>query len=193
MIAAVCGGVRVVSVYAPNGRRSDSTVLRGEARVVRPARALAQRGASTRRAARARRRLQRRARRRRRLGPARLPRRHARLAAASGRRSRGFRALGARRRVPHCTTRSPSATRWWDYRAGNFHKNFGMRIDHLLVTAPVADARGLGRDRSRGAQGQADPSDHAPLVIDLDSPGHPFDAGWSSADSRIAARLRDQR
>src|SRR5215468_10211762 len=27
---------------------------------------------------------------------------------------------------------------WWDYRAGNFHKNFGMRIDHLLVSAPVA-------------------------------------------------------
>jgi exodeoxyribonuclease-3 len=32
------------------------------------------------------------------------------------------------------------------------------------------------------------PSDHAPLVIDIDSPDHPFDAGWSSADSRIAAR-----
>jgi len=31
-------------------------------------------------------------------------------------------------------------------------------------------------------------SDHAPVVIDLDSPGSPFDAGWSSADSRIAAR-----
>src|SRR2546421_551099 len=27
---------------------------------------------------------------------------------------------------------------WWDYRAGMFHKNYGMRIDHLLVTAPLA-------------------------------------------------------
>src|ERR671916_787330 len=27
---------------------------------------------------------------------------------------------------------------WWDYRAGNFHKNFGMRIDHLLVTPAIA-------------------------------------------------------
>ncbi|HET9681882.1 MAG TPA: exodeoxyribonuclease III, partial [Candidatus Limnocylindrales bacterium] len=27
---------------------------------------------------------------------------------------------------------------WWDYRAGNFHKNYGMRIDHLLVSEPLA-------------------------------------------------------
>jgi exodeoxyribonuclease-3 len=27
---------------------------------------------------------------------------------------------------------------WWDYRAGNFHKNFGMRIDHLLATSSLA-------------------------------------------------------
>ena len=26
---------------------------------------------------------------------------------------------------------------WWDDCAGNFHKNFGMRLDHLLVTAPL--------------------------------------------------------
>jgi exodeoxyribonuclease-3 len=34
--------------------------------------------------------------------------------------------------------------------------------------------------------------DHEPLVIDIDSPGHPFDTGWASAESRIAAR-RSQR
>jgi hypothetical protein len=28
------------------------------------------------------------------------------------------------------------------------------------------------------------------VVIDIDSPGHPFDASWASADSRIAARVR---
>jgi hypothetical protein len=31
------------------------------------------------------------------------------------------------------------------------------------------------------------------LFIDIDSPGHPFDVGWASADSRIAARLEKQR
>jgi exodeoxyribonuclease-3 len=31
------------------------------------------------------------------------------------------------------------------------------------------------------------------VVIDIDSPGHPFDAGWVSADSRIAARLGTKR
>ena len=32
------------------------------------------------------------------------------------------------------------------------------------------------------------PSDHAPLAIDLDQPGRPFDAGWTEAEARIAAR-----
>ena len=31
----------------------------------------------------------------------------------------------------------PERYTWWDYRAGNFHKNFGMRIDHLLISAPL--------------------------------------------------------
>jgi exodeoxyribonuclease-3 len=37
-------------------------------------------------------------------------------------------------------------------------------------------------------KGKPIPSDHAPLVIDIDEPGRPFDAGWASADERIAAR-----
>jgi len=77
---------------------------------------------------------------------------------------------------------------WWDYRAGNFHKNFGMRIDHLLVTAPVRE-RAVAAEIDREARkGKPVPSDHAPLVIDLDAPGHAFDAGWEGADARTAAR-----
>jgi exodeoxyribonuclease-3 len=77
---------------------------------------------------------------------------------------------------------------WWDYRAGNFHKNFGMRIDHLLVSRAVA-ARTIWAEIDREARkGVPTPSDHAPLLIDLDAPGRPIDAGWASADARIAVR-----
>jgi len=41
-------------------------------------------------------------------------------------------------------------------------------------------------------KGKPVPSDHAPLVIDIDNPGCPFNAGWASAESRIASRLRNQ-
>jgi exodeoxyribonuclease-3 len=82
---------------------------------------------------------------------------------------------------------------WWDYRAGNFHKNLGMRIDHLLVTAPVA-ARVVAAEIDREARkGPPIPSDHAPVSIDLDEPGRPFDAGWAGALERIAARTRPKR
>jgi exodeoxyribonuclease III len=82
---------------------------------------------------------------------------------------------------------------WWDYRAGNFHKNFGMRIDHLLATRAVAE-RSVWTEIDREARkGKPTPSDHAPLVLDLDEKGHPLDAGWTSAEGRIAARLSGAR
>ena len=82
---------------------------------------------------------------------------------------------------------------WWDYRAGMFHKNFGMRIDHLLLSAPIA-ARVVDAEIDRQARkGPPIPSDHAPLLVDLDAPGRPFDADWSGALARIAARTRPPR
>ncbi len=74
----------------------------------------------------------------------------------------------------------PGRYTWWDYRAGNFHKNFGMRIDHLLVTAPVAERVVWAEIDREARKGKPVPSDHAPLVIDLDHPGTQFDAGWKS-------------
>ncbi|HYC33748.1 MAG TPA: exodeoxyribonuclease III [Gemmatimonadales bacterium] len=72
----------------------------------------------------------------------------------------------------------PDRYTWWDYRAGAFHRNLGMRIDHLLVTRAVAE-RTLGAEIDREARkGKPVPSDHAPLVIDLDGPGEAFEAGW---------------
>ena len=82
----------------------------------------------------------------------------------------------------------PHRYTWWDYRAGAFHKNFGMRIDHLLVTPPVAE-RVLWSEIDREARkGKPIPSDHTPLVIDVDQAGLAFDAGWSGAEARIASR-----
>ena len=82
---------------------------------------------------------------------------------------------------------------WWDYRAGMFHKNLGMRIDHLLVSAPVA-SRIVGAEIDREARkGPPVPSDHAPLLIDLDQPGRPIDPDWEGALARIAARTRPPR
>jgi exodeoxyribonuclease-3 len=82
----------------------------------------------------------------------------------------------------------PGRYTWWDYRAGNFQKNFGMRIDHLLV-ATTLTARVVWVEIDREARkGTPIPSDHAPLVVDIDEAGCPFDAGWISADERIAQR-----
>jgi exodeoxyribonuclease-3 len=186
MITAVCGGVRVVSLYAPNGRVVDSPFYRAKlAWYDRLARWLAE---------------------------ARDPGEPLVLggdfnvapvdadvwdpAACHGGthvsppERQAFARLQAwgltdAYRLHHA---EPGRFTWWDYRAGNFHKNFGMRIDHLLVTAPVA-ARTVWAEIDREARkGKPIPSDHTPLVIDLDSPGLAFDAGWAGAEGRIAAR-----
>jgi len=60
----------------------------------------------------------------------------------------------------------PGKFTWWDYRAGNFHKGLGMRIDHLLVTQPLA-ARLTGAEIDRDARKGKLPSDHAPMWMDL--------------------------
>jgi exodeoxyribonuclease-3 len=61
---------------------------------------------------------------------------------------------------------------WWDYRAGHFHKGFGLRIDHVLVSAPLASRLRAGQvDRAYRKPTKVPgtkPSDHAPLLIDLD-------------------------
>jgi exodeoxyribonuclease-3 len=84
----------------------------------------------------------------------------------------------------------PGRYTWWDYRAGMFHKNFGMRIDLLLAAEPVA-ARLVDAEIDRQARkGPPIPSDHAPSMIDLDEPGKPFDPDWEGALARIAKRTR---
>jgi exodeoxyribonuclease-3 len=56
---------------------------------------------------------------------------------------------------------------YWDYRAGMFHQDLGMRIDLVLASDPVADrvrAAWVDREARKGTG----PSDHAPVIVDLD-------------------------
>jgi exodeoxyribonuclease-3 len=82
---------------------------------------------------------------------------------------------------------------WWDYRAGMFHRNEGMRIDLLYATPPVAERVVWAEIDREARKGPPTPSDHAPVVVDLDEPGRPFEAGWEGALSRIAARTRPRK
>ena len=56
---------------------------------------------------------------------------------------------------------------YWDYRAGMFHKDLGMLIDLILASQPVAErvqAAWVDRQARKGSG----PSDHAPVIVDLD-------------------------
>jgi exodeoxyribonuclease III len=56
---------------------------------------------------------------------------------------------------------------YWDYRAGMFHQDLGMRIDLILAGDPVA-ARVKAAWIDRQARKGKGPSDHAPVIVDLD-------------------------
>jgi exodeoxyribonuclease-3 len=55
---------------------------------------------------------------------------------------------------------------WWDYRQGHFHRKMGLRIDAFLLSPPVAGELiecGIDRNFRKGSK----PSDHAPLLCTL--------------------------
>ena len=56
---------------------------------------------------------------------------------------------------------------YWDYRAGMFHKDLGMRIDLVLAGTEVS-ARVKAAWIDRQARKGSGPSDHAPVIVDLD-------------------------
>jgi exodeoxyribonuclease-3 len=56
---------------------------------------------------------------------------------------------------------------YWDYRAGRFHQDLGMRIDLVLAAEPVAK-RVAAAWVDRAARKGSAPSDHAPVVVDFD-------------------------
>jgi exodeoxyribonuclease-3 len=60
----------------------------------------------------------------------------------------------------------PGLYTFWDYQAGAWEKNNGIRIDHLLLSPQAADLlQGTGIDKD--ARGREKPSDHVPVWIDL--------------------------
>lgn len=186
MISALCGGVRVTSIYAPNGRTLASTFYQAKlawfARLARwlretqrPDQPLVVGGDFN-------------------VAPAdadvwNVQACHGGTHVSEPERS-AFAELVRWGLVDAYRQQHPEPNRftWWDYRGGSFHKNLGMRIDHLLVTPSVA-ARVIWSEIDREARkGKPIPSDHTPLVIDLDEAGRAFDAGWSGAEARIASR-----
>jgi exodeoxyribonuclease-3 len=190
MIAATCGGVHVASLYAPNGRTLDSVFYAqklawferlsrwlGEAHA--PSDAVVLGGDFN-------------------IAPADIdvwdPRACHGGTHVSERERAALARLSAWGLVDVYRQHHPEPGRytWWDYRAGNFQKNVGMRIDLLLVSEPVAK-RSLWVEIDREARkGKPIPSDHAPLVVDIDEPGFPLDAGWVAAEERIAKRSRKE-
>jgi len=188
MISAVCDGVRVVSVYAPNGRTVGSIYYQAKLAwfrrlqqwlvdTRRPDEALVVGGDYN-------------------VAPEDAdvwdPARCHGGTHVSGPERRAFADLVGWGFVDAYRKLHPERERysWWDYRAGNFHKNFGMRIDHLLVTAPVAGRVVWAEIDREARKGKPIPSDHAPVIIDLDEPGTALDAGWEGAAARIAARRK---
>ncbi len=158
-VAATCGGVRVYSVYVPNGREVGSDhyqyklewmgalreALRGEGGEVMVCGDVNVAPADGDL-----------------FDPAAFVG-HTHVTAAE---REALRALGLRDVVRE---RWPDERvfSYWDYRAGMFHQDLGMRIDLVLTSDSVA-----GRVRAawvdRHARKGTGPSDHAPVIVDLD-------------------------
>jgi exodeoxyribonuclease-3 len=69
----------------------------------------------------------------------------------------------------HKLAQNPKEERftWWDYRAGSFHKNWGLRLDLMLATSAVTDrckSITVDREERKQSTGPGKPSDHAPLI-----------------------------
>jgi exodeoxyribonuclease-3 len=191
MVSARCGGIRFVSCYAPNGRVLDSPWYLGKLRwferlrswldeAADPAEPLVLGGDLN-------------------VTPADedvwdSARAHG-STHVSGPEREALTALRAWGLEDLYRRSQPAGERfsWWDYRAGMFHRNEGMRIDLLYGTRPVVQRVVWAEIDREARKGPPTPSDHAPVVVDLDEPGRAFDAGWEAALARIRARIRPRR
>jgi len=64
-------------------------------------------------------------------------------------------------------TDEPKRYTFWDYQAGAWQKNNGIRIDHMLLSPQAAD-RLVSAGIDKHVRGWEKPSDHVPVWVDLD-------------------------
>jgi exodeoxyribonuclease-3 len=161
-VAATCDGVRVHSVYVPNGREPDSDHYRYKLAWLAALEAQV----------------------RARKGPTAVCgdmniapadedvfdpgayEGHTHVTAPERAALAQLRAAGLRDVVRERWPRERVFT-YWDYRAGMFHQDLGMRIDLVLASDDVA-ARVKAAWVDRQARKGRGPSDHAPVIVDLD-------------------------
>ena len=62
--------------------------------------------------------------------------------------------------------KEPHKYSFWDYQRGAWQKDFGVRIDHLLLSPQAVD-RLKGADIDRGPRGKEKASDHTPVYVEL--------------------------
>jgi exodeoxyribonuclease III len=161
-VSATCGGIRVVSVYVPNGREPGSDHYRYKLDWLAALRAMVSAGPEATIVAGDMN-----------IAPtdedvfdpeAYIGQTHVTAperAALAELQSLGLRDV-VRDRWPDARVFT-----YWDYRAGMFHQDLGMRIDLVLAGEPVAQrvkAAWVDRQARKGSG----PSDHAPVIVDLD-------------------------
>ncbi|WP_219825820.1 exodeoxyribonuclease III [Nonomuraea typhae] len=161
-VAATCGGVRVHSVYVPNGRTPDSDHYHYKLAWLAALREVVKAGPEDAMV----------------CGDVNIapedadvfdPEAYVGQTHVTGPERAalaGLRALGLHDVVRERWPQERVFT-YWDYRAGMFHKDLGMRIDLVLASSPVTErVRAAWVDRQ--ARKGTGPSDHAPVIVDLD-------------------------
>lgn len=161
-VSATCGGVRVTSVYVPNGRIPDSDHYKYKLAWLEALREMLASGPDEATV----------------LGDMNIAPNdedvfdpeayigHTHVTVPERQALERLKELGLRDVVRERWPQERVFT-YWDYRAGMFHQDLGMRIDLVLASGPVADrvkAAWVDRQARKGSG----PSDHAPVIVDLD-------------------------
>ena len=76
---------------------------------------------------------------------------------------------GAWRTMNCAITSEEKLFSYWDYRAGDFHEHRGMRIDLVLLSQPLAESVTWALVDRNARKGKL-PSDHAPVLVDVNVP-----------------------